>query len=304
MSHRLPGRRRRLRPLVLACLIVALVVVLLGALETVTTGKPSGMAPPAGYSAGQLIFNDQFSGTSLNSAHWNTFMSGQGNQTWNSDGLPAGDSAAGTHFHQNYFSPSQVTVNDGLTLTMAPDTKYSSLGYRYRSGVVTTDGKFALRSGYVQIKAKMPDASTGGWPALWFIDPNGGGGSQEIDLQEGGFIPGGAALPGGTPENRVFVSTYHTPSDTQSDFSYVTRKPMNAGFNTYGMEYIPGRSIKTYFNGRLVGSWTKNISTTPYEMVIWNTQASANTSGFHTTGESPSPSDLRVAEVQAYALSP
>jgi beta-glucanase (GH16 family) len=304
MSHRLEGRRKRIKPLVLACLIVALVVVLLGALKTVTTGKPSGMAPPAGYSAGQLIFDDQFSGTSLNSAHWNTFMSGQGDQTWNSAGLPAGDSAAGTHFHQNYFAASQVTVNDGLTLTMVPDTKYSSLGYRYRSGVVTTDGKFTLRGGYVQIKAKLSDASVGGWPAIWFLDPNGGGGSQEIDLQEGGFIAAGAGLPGGTPENKIFVSTYHTPSGSQSDFSYVTRKPMNAGFNTYGMEYIPGRSIKTYFNGRLVGSWTKNISTTPYEIVIWNTQASANTSGFHTTGESPGPSDLRVAEVQAYALSP
>jgi beta-glucanase (GH16 family) len=303
MSHRLEGRRKRIRPLVLAGLIVALVVVLLGALEAVTTGGPSGMAPPAGYSAGQRVFDDQFSGTSLNSAHWNTFMSGQGDQTWNSSGLPAGDSAAGAHFHQNYFSPSQATVNDGLTLAMVSDTRYSSLGYRYRSGVVTTDGKFTLRSGYVQIRAKMSDASLGGWPAIWFIDPKGGGGSQEIDLQEGGFIPTGAGLPGGTPENRIFVSTYHTPSGSQSDFSYVTRKPMNAGFNTYGMEYIPGRSIKTYFNGRLVGSWTKNISTTPYEIVIWNTQASANASGFHTTGESPSPSDLRVAEVQAYALS-
>ena len=195
-------------------------------------------------------------------------------------------------------------MNDGLTLTMVPDTKYSSLGYRYRSGVVTTDGKFTLRSGYVQIKAKMSDVSRGGWPAIWFIDPNGRGGSQEIDLQEGGFIPTGAGLPGSTPENKTFVSTYHTPSGSQSNFSYVTRKPMNAGFNIYGMEYKPGRSIKTYFNGRLVGSWTKDISTTPYEIVIWNTQASANTSGFHTTGESPSPSDLRVAEVQAYTLSP
>ena len=83
------------------------------------------MAPPAGYSAGQLIFDDQFSGTSLNSAHWNTFMGGQGDQIWNSDGLPAGDSAAGTQSHQTYFSPSQVTVNNGLTLTMVPDTKYS-----------------------------------------------------------------------------------------------------------------------------------------------------------------------------------
>jgi len=304
MTHRLPGRRKRIKQLVLASLIVGLVIVLLSALETVIVGKAARMAPPAGYSAGQLILDDQFSGTSLNSAHWNAFMGGQGDPIWNSDGLPAGDSAAGTHFHQTYFSPSQVTVNDGLTLTMVPDPKYSSLGYGYRSGVVTTGDKFTLRSGYVQIKAKMSEASLGGWPAIWFIDPRSGGGSQEIDLQEGGFTPTGAGLPTSTPENNVFVSTYHTPSGSQSNFSYATPKPMNAGFNIYGIEYIPGRSIRTYFNGRLIGSWTQNISTSPYEIVIWNTQASANTSGFHTTGESPNPSDLSVAEVQVYALSP
>jgi beta-glucanase (GH16 family) len=304
MNHSLWGRRKRIKQLVLACVIVALATVLLSALATVTIGEGAGMAPPAGYSAGQLIFDDKFSGTSLNSARWNGFMGGQGDPIWNSDGLPAGDSAAGTHFHQTYFSPSQVTVNDGLTLTMVPDTKYASLGYRYRSGVVTTGDKFTLRSGYVQIKARMSEASLGGWPAIWFIDPSSGGGSQEIDLQEGGFTPTGVGLPSGTPENNIFVSTYHTPSGSQSDFSYATPKPMNAEFNIYGMEYIPGRSIKTYFNGRLVGSWTQNISTTPYEIIIWNTQASVNTSGFHTIGESPNPSDLSLAEVQAYALSP
>ena len=302
MNHPLWGRRKRIKQLVLACLIVALVTVLVIVLETLTTEEAPTMAPPAGYSASQLIFDDQFSGTSLNSAHWNPFMGGQGGQFWSADGLPAGDSAAGTFFHQTYFSPSQVRVNDGLTLTMVPDTKYSSLGYRYRSGVVTTDHKFALRGGYVQIKAKMSDASLGGWPGIWFIHPSSGGGAQEIDLQEGGFTPTTAGLPSSTPENNIFVSTYHTASGSQSDFSFVTPKPMNAGFNIYGMQYIPGRSIKTYFNGRLVGSWTRSISTTPYEIVIWNTQASVNASGFHTTGESPNPSDLTVAEVQAYAL--
>lgn len=301
MSHSLQSRRKRTKPFVLACLIVAFVIVLLSVLATVSDRKSTRMTPPAGYSAGQLIFDDQFSGTSLNSANWNTFMGGQGDRTWNSEGLPAGDSAAGTYFHQNYFSPSQVTVNDGLTLTMVPDTKHSSLGYRYRSGVVTTRGKFTLRSGYVQIKAKMPEASRGGWPAIWFIDPSSGGGAQEIDLQEGGFTPTGASLPGDTPENNIFVSTYHAPSGKQSDFGYATPRPMNAGFNIYGMEYIPGRSIKTYFNGRLVGSWTQDISTTPYEIIIWNAQAGGNSSGFHTTGESP-PSQLRVAEVQVYSL--
>ena len=302
MNHPLWGRRKRIKQLVLACLIVALVTVLVIVRETLNTEEAPTMAPPAGYSASQLIFDDQFSGTSLNSAHWNTFMGGQGGQFWSADGLPAADSAAGTFFHQTYFSPSQVRVNDGLTLTMVPDIKYSSLGYRYRSGVVTTDHKFALRGGYVQIKAKMSDASLGGWPGIWFIHPSSGGGAQEIDLQEGGFTPTTAGLPSSTPENNIFVSTYHTASGSQSDFSFVTPKPMTAGFNIYGMQYIPGRSIKTYFNGRLVGSWTRSISTTPYEIVIWNTQASVNASGFHTTGESPNPSDLTVAEVQAYAL--
>ena len=105
----------------------------------------------------------------------------------------------------------------------------SSLGYRYRSGVVTTDGKFTLRSGYVQIKAKMSEASLGGWPAIWFIDPSNGG-SQEIDLQEGGLTPEGVGLPAGTPENNIFVSTYHTPSGSQSSLSYATPKPMDTGF--------------------------------------------------------------------------
>ena len=302
MNHPLWGRRKRIRQLVLACLIVALVTGLLIVLKTVTSGKAPGMAPPAGYSAGQLIFDDQFSGTSVNFARWNTVMGGQGEPIWNSRGLPLGDSAAGTQSHQTYFSPSQVTVDNGLTLTMVSDSRYSSLGYGYRSGVVTTDSKFTLRSGYVQIKAKMSDASQGGWPAIWFIDPNNGRGGQEIDLQEGGFIPSGVGLPSGTPENNVFVSTYHTPSGSQSDFSYATRKPMNAGFNVYGMEYIPGRSIKTYFNGRLVGSWAQNISTTPYEIVIWNAQAAVRVSGYHTEGEPSSPSNVTVAEVQVYGL--
>ena len=155
-------------------------------------------------------------------------------------------------------------MNNGLTLTMVPDSKYSSLGYKYRSGVVTTEDKFTLRSGYVQIKAKMSDASQGGWPAIWFIDPSRRP-RQPRDRLAGRRIHSLRALglPSGTPENNIFVSTYHTPSGSQSDFTYVTPKPMNAGFNIYGMQYIPGRSIKTYFNGRLVGSWTQNISTTP-----------------------------------------
>ena len=268
---------------------------------TITAGSASGgMSPPAGYTSQQLIFDDQFQGTSLNTNDWNTVIGGQGGSVWNSGALPSGDSAAGTSTHGTYFAPSQVTVNNGLDLTMVPDTQYSSMGYLTRSGVVTTDGKFSLTSGYVQIKAEMPDSSSGAWPAIWLMDPNAGGGDQEIDVHEGGFTAADAGLPAGTPENNMFVSTYHTPTGSQSGFGHATPTPMNDGYNTYGVEYIPGVSIKTYFNGVLVGSWTQNISTTPYEIVLWNTQASSGTSGYHTVGTSPNPSVLSIAEVQVY----
>ena len=69
MNHPRWGRRKRAKQLVLACLIVGLVAVLLGVRETATTVKARGMPPPTGYSADQLIFDDRFPGTSLNSAH-------------------------------------------------------------------------------------------------------------------------------------------------------------------------------------------------------------------------------------------
>ena len=295
-------RRIRGKRVIITCLCVALVAAVVGIVVATETVAPPGMAPPRGFAADQLVVDDQFTGTSLDASIWNTAMGGQGNDIWNSRGLPAGDSAAGTTVHQTFFSPSQVKVSNGLTLSMVPDNAYASLGYGYKSGVVTTRNKLMLRSGFVQIKAKMPDVTQGSWPAIWFIDPNGGGGSQEIDLQEGGFTASSAELPTATPANNVFVSTYHTPSSSQSAFGFATPSPMNAGFHIYGMEYDPGRSIKTYFDGHLVGSWTHDVSTTPYELVIWNSQASTGSGGYHTTGVSPNPSDLLVAEVQAYAL--
>ena len=304
MNHPLRGRRKRTKQLVLACSDRGSRGRAPGCSGDCDHGEASGMAPPAGYSADQLIFDDQFSGTSLNSAHWNTFMAGQGGQVWNSDGLPAGDSAAGTFFHQTYFSPSQVSVNNGLTLTMVPDTQVLIAGLRVP--IRRRDDGWQIHTS----ERLRPDQSQDvrcipGRLARHLVHRSEQRGRQlkrstcrrADSLRR---VPGcRVALQRTTSSCR---RTTHHPA-SQSDFSYATPKPMNAGFNIYGMQYIPGRSIKTYFNGRLVGSWTQNISTTPYEIVIWNSQASVNASGFHTTGESPNPSDLSVAEVQVYALS-
>ncbi len=258
-----------------------------------------GLYPPPGYTSRQFVFDDQFSGNTLDSSKWTTYMAGQGGAFWNGGGLASGDSAAGTGTHETYFSPEQDTVNGGLSLSMVPDMSHSNLGYTTRSGVVTSYQKWSLATGYVQIEAQLPDSSAGGWPAIWLLDPNGDGSNQEIDLQEGGFTSG-TGLPTGTPENDVFVSTYHTPSGAQSSFSYATPTAMNTGEHVYGVEYLPGQSIKTYFDGQLVGDWTTDISTLPYELVLWNAQASSGAGAYHTSG-SPNTSTMTVAEVQAYS---
>ena len=45
----------------------------------------AGMSPPAGYTTQQMIFDDQFSGTSLDTTKWNTYLGAQG-IAWNNYG--------------------------------------------------------------------------------------------------------------------------------------------------------------------------------------------------------------------------
>ena len=88
------------------------------------SGGGGGMPAPAGYTTQQMIFDDQFSGTSLDTAKWNTYLGAQG-IVWNDRGrLPSPYSGPNTVTNQadTMFGPSQVSVNDGLTLTAQRNT--------------------------------------------------------------------------------------------------------------------------------------------------------------------------------------
>jgi beta-glucanase (GH16 family) len=259
------------------------------------------MSAPSGYSSSQLAFDDAFAGSSLSTNNWNTYWTSRAanGYPWNANLYPTGGSGDSlNHTYDSYFMPSQVKVSNGLDLTMVPNSQVS--GMNYVAGAVTSYGHFQLTSGYVQVLAKMPDSSTGAWPAIWFLPgPGGTGGDRgEIDLQEGGFLPSNVGLPS-TPVNHIFVSHYFEPNSSTVVASYDTGVDMTAGYHTYGMEYKPGVSVKTYFDGHLVGNWTTKINTDPYEIIINNGHAANSTSGWHTTG-SVSSSDFYIKEVQAY----
>ena len=152
---------------------------------------PAMPAPP-GY--GTKIFEDQFAGTTLDAAKWVTYI-GSGGVRWAADGVPAPYSASTPHLYDaEMFASLLVAVDDGCTLTARPNTDQWSGDYPWISGIITTEGLFALPADgawYVQVLAKMPDTSTGMWPAIWFM-PGAPvtGNTQEFDGMEGGFTTG------------------------------------------------------------------------------------------------------------------
>ena len=145
-------------------------------LQSGTSASPErssqGMSAPPGYTTKQLIFVDKFSGTSLDTTKWTTSLGAQG-VVWNNDGrLAAPYSGPNTPITDEsaMCGPSQVRVDNGLTLTAERNTNQYASTYPWISGVATTEGKFSLPSTgwYVQVKAKMPDMTGGMWPAIWF----------------------------------------------------------------------------------------------------------------------------------------
>lgn len=245
------------------------------------------MSAPAGYS--NLVFDDKFSGSSLDSSRWITDIADQYG-AWRDNGkLPAPYSAVGNDggYNAEYGDPAMVSTGSGLTLGATRSSQFS--GYSWKAGYATTHGKFYFSGGFIQVKAKMPDSQTGGWAGIWFLE--GGG---EIDLQEAGYTALGA-----DKVNRVIASNLHTSGNSQKFFD--TGVDLSAGYHVYGMEYRPGQSITMYFDGKPFATYTSNVPTGAYEIILTNTMAQ-NASGWHTLVSSSTPNSLpmNVAEVQVW----
>ncbi len=79
---------------------------------------------------------------------------------------------------------------------------------------------------------------------------------------------------------------------------------ITSGYNTYGFQYTPGKSVTVYFNGKQVDQdSSSNISSEAYYMLIELQVASSATSGWHTalSSSTPSPSNMNISEVQVYS---
>jgi hypothetical protein len=266
-------------------------------------------------SHGPLIFEDTFNGP-LNRAVWNPFMTdnaadgapweyvyGQPNPS-GSTGYPNPKG-----FNADYDLPAQVHsgvpgVGLELALTKGSDAK----GYDWTGSVICsypntryfkTKG-FTFDAAYIEVCAKMPgDLDCGGWPAIWFLPAKESHG-YPIDLIEGGFTKGDVK------PDRVMATTlnYFNANGSDSQVHTDTGVDLASGYHTYALAYKSGKFIRCYFDGKLVASWTKHVSTGSYFVVICNALGNSKSVGWRSQISSATPpSDpMYVKYVRAYKL--
>ncbi|RUV30981.1 MULTISPECIES: family 16 glycosylhydrolase [unclassified Mesorhizobium] len=271
-----------------------------------TPKKDHGMAlsAPTGFASSDLVFEDNFSGTALDS-DWHTYITSNAANGWPWDSNGSGGSGMGNRFNAEYNMPSQDKVGNGLlNLTAIKQpvngvAQGSAYTFPVTSGVVSSYGNFEFNGGYLQISMKAPSGD-GAWPALWLMPGKGAGSSGdnfEIDIQEGGFTGSG-------PANQAFSYHLHGPSGVTGGV-VDSGVDLTAGFHTYGINWDPGKSITWYLDGKQMAQVTSaqaQIPNQPMELIMSNQVANSNAAGWHTALNSSTPSSMQmqIDEIQLY----
>jgi len=197
----------------------------------------------------KLLFDDEFSGSALNTAKWNTCYD------WY-DAQYNGCTNAGNH-ELEWYAPSQVSIRDGnLLLTAQKQTVIGQNAsnarngttiesYPFASGMVSTgklssvgSPKWSGNYGYYEMRAAVPSGA-GIWPAFWLLPVNDEW-PPEIDVME---------LLGDNPTQ--ILMTYFWPNGGSSpakDSTTYSGTNFSQGWHTYAIDWEP-RAITWYIDG-------------------------------------------------------
>ena len=138
-------------------------------------GANTSNSSPISYDGYSLVWQDEFSGSSLNTNDW-TYETGGGG--WGNNEL-------------QYYRTENTSVANGLLTIEAREENYG--GRNYTSSRLITWGKRFFKYGRVDIRAKLPEGQ-GLWPALWMLGESLSSvswpASGEIDIME---MVGGSA---------------------------------------------------------------------------------------------------------------
>ncbi len=112
-----------------------------------------------------LLFEDNFDGSSLDTTKWTT------KNNWQHSASP-----------NTCMDSNNVYVNSGSLIIRSKNDGNNVCGYTYSSGYLDTKNKFSFTFGYAEMRAKLPKGQ-GIWPAFWML-PSPSGWPPEIDIFE------------------------------------------------------------------------------------------------------------------------
>ena len=178
--HQLPrrARARRARRL-LALLAVALGVAAVASLAAFARGTPTPTPTPTA-----TVARVPKIAVPRGLAPIARFTKIAENSVFHGHTLPAGWSvgAPGSHgFEATTFQASQVSLNGSEVALTA--SSQSANGYPYQGAWITTQGRFSLNHGLIDVRARMP-VGQGLWSGLWAVNPDTDPVQGELDIQE------------------------------------------------------------------------------------------------------------------------
>lgn len=241
---------------------------------------------PDGY---QLVFNEEFRGSSLDNGLWSSRYRWGPWMTINNEQQFYVDTLNEPGFGHDPF----VFDGEHLTIRAIPTPSHlrtSANNKPYLSGALNSYGKFRMRYGYVEMRARLP-AGKGLWPAFWLLHDHENGIRPEIDVVE---------MLGDDP--RVIYQTYHhyQGQTLQSTPSYqVWNTDFSAGFHTYAMHWEPG-TITWYVDGEARNSYQSNAVPTEDMYLLVNLAVGGNWPG-SPDGSTPFPADMTIDYIRAYS---
>ncbi|MFA6778680.1 MAG: glycoside hydrolase family 16 protein [Paludibacteraceae bacterium] len=217
--------------------------------------------PPSNLDGWDLVFSDEFDGSSLDKSKWNSTYN------WGH-----------THNHRAYCVEENVSVEDGCLVIKGesrrhPDAPAScsnggkTYSLDYTSGAIDTRGKFDVKYGYIEGRFKMP-SQLGTWPAFWMLQD---GWPPEIDIFE---------VPHARTDHHYYLhytktdwyAGHGSAWDHEASFGGVHSGPdKSADFHNYGLEWT-ATDMNFYFDDKLVASYNRpsEISQTEAMSIIVN----------------------------------
>ena len=195
----------------------------------------------------ELVFDDEFSGNSLDTGTWN-YVTGYyinddpGTWGWGNNELEHYTDSERNVYVQNGVL-NLTAYNEPKSFPQDPN-RYA----QYSSGKITTENKFSFKYGRIDFRAKLPSGN-GLWPALWLLPNDDTYGtwaaSGEIDVMEAR-----GRVPGATSGAIHFGGTW--PANTYMDgaYSFSNGERFDTDFHTYSLVWEEDM-LKWYVDGEL-----------------------------------------------------